>query len=99
MRTSATHCHGPWRLTKQHWSDPWIATHIDTGEVRETHCHDVRDAIDTLRDLDDSDRPQGAYTIASGPSRARTGHQRHTGTKFLEELPADTSPRADPDES
>lgn len=84
MPTPGSYAHGPWRLTKPDWCSPWIATHTDTEEVRDTGCTNLNDAIDTLTDPDPKATQPTLYTIAAGPQRARCGHQRFPGTGFLE---------------
>lgn len=86
MPVPGSYAHGPWRLTKPDWYSPWIATHTGTGEERDTECRNINDALATLPP--DTAQPGrasgGTYTIASGPQRARTGHQRYR-KKFLEQ--------------
>lgn len=65
MHTSGTYTHGPWTLTKNHWSEPWTATNSDTGETITTGEHHIQRAKDTLPMPETTETPAAAarYTI------------------------------------
>jgi hypothetical protein len=82
--TSTTFRDGDWTYRKATWYGTWIATNDVTGERHDTGADHIRDAyafIDQLAKAK-APAPTATYTIASGPQRARAGHQRRRAYEF-----------------
>lgn len=84
--TGTTICGGDWRYTKPVWWGTFTATNVVTGASHDTGATVLDDAHRFVADLEPSGpAPEPAtYTIASGPQRARAGHQRFPHANHFE---------------
>lgn len=81
MPTPGRYTHGPWELTKSHWSEPWQARHAGTGQVLDTGQHHVERAKEVLPVEPVAEVEQAAtahrFTLAVNRSTASPrGHRR-----------------------
>ena len=84
--TGTTICGGDWRYTKPVWWGTFTATNVVTGAVHDTGATVLDDARGFVADLEPAEPAAvtATYTIASGPQRARAGHQRFPHTNHFD---------------
>lgn len=83
--TLTTVCEGDWRYSKQVWHGTFTATNVATGDSHDTGARDMPGARAFVAQFTPA-RPTAAvtFTIASGPQRARAGHQRFPNAQHFE---------------
>jgi hypothetical protein len=83
--TRSTICEGDWRYTKPVWFGTFTARNAVTGDTHDTGALDLDDARLFIALLTPpASATTATYTIASGPQRARGGHQRFPHTNHFE---------------
>jgi hypothetical protein len=78
--SATTISEGHWTYRNAGWMSLWTATDTRTGQTHETGARHINDARAYTAALAPAEDTATAFevTIASGPQRARAGHQRYT---------------------
>lgn len=77
--SATTISEGHWVYRAAGWMSPFTATDRRTGQTHQTGVTTIAAARAFVATLDPAeDIPAVQVTIASGPQRARAGHQRYT---------------------
>lgn len=71
---------GPWIYSRQNSWDAWTVTDSRSGQSHDTGALTFPDARRFTYELSRRTATTVQVTIASGPQRARAGHQRYTTT-------------------